>query len=83
MTSKFPLSPLAPAAFPVMTEVAGARMAVFASGMRYQGRDDLLLMAFDKGTSVAGMFTTSKAPSAPVDDGVEGAFLPEEPCEVS
>lgn len=67
MTSKFPLSPLAPAAFPVMTEVAGARMAVFASGMRYQGRDDLLLMAFDKGTSVAGMFTTSKAPSAPVD----------------
>ncbi|HAK61809.1 MAG TPA: bifunctional ornithine acetyltransferase/N-acetylglutamate synthase [Alphaproteobacteria bacterium] len=67
MASKFPLSPLAPAAFPVMPEVAGARMAVFASGMRYQGRDDLLLMAFDKGTSVAGMFTTSKAPSAPVD----------------
>lgn len=67
MPSKFPVSPLAPAAFPAMPEVAGARMAVFATGMRYQGRADLLLMAFDKGTSVAGMFTTSRAPSAPVD----------------
>ena len=67
MSSKFPVSPLAPAAFPAMPAVAGARMAVYASGMRYHGRDDLLLMTFEKGTSVAGMFTTSKAPSAPVD----------------
>jgi len=67
MSAKLPRSPLAPKKFPDMPPVAGVRLAVAASGMRYQGRDDLLLMAFDKGTSVAGMFTTSKAPSAPVD----------------
>ncbi|MFP5468661.1 MAG: bifunctional ornithine acetyltransferase/N-acetylglutamate synthase, partial [Alphaproteobacteria bacterium] len=67
MSAKLPRSPLAPPKFPDMPPVAGVRLAVAASGMRYQGRDDLLLMAFDKGTAVAGMFTTSKAPSAPVD----------------
>jgi len=67
MSAKLPRSPLAPKNFPKMLPVAGVRLATAASGMRYQGRDDLLLMAFDKGTAVAGMFTTSKAPSAPVD----------------
>lgn len=67
MSAKLPRSPLAPQNFPKMLPVAGVRLATAASGMRYQGRDDLLLMAFDKGTAVAGMFTTSKAPSAPVD----------------
>jgi len=67
MSAKLPRSPLAPPKFPDMPPIAGVRLAVTASGMRYQGRDDLLLMAFDKGTAVAGMFTTSKAPSAPVD----------------
>lgn len=67
MSAKLPRSPLAPQNFPKMLPVAGVRLATAASGMRYQGRDDLLLMVFDKGTAVAGMFTTSKAPSAPVD----------------
>ncbi|MGK2873035.1 MAG: bifunctional glutamate N-acetyltransferase/amino-acid acetyltransferase ArgJ [Alphaproteobacteria bacterium] len=67
MSAKLPRSPLAPKNFPKMLPVAGVRLATAASGMRYQGRDDLLLMVFDKGTAVAGMFTTSKAPSAPVD----------------
>ena len=67
MSARLPRSPLAPPKFPDMPPIAGVRLAVAASGMRYQGRDDLLLMAFDKGTAVAGMFTTSKAPSAPVD----------------
>ena len=67
MSARLPRSPLAPKKFPDMPPVAGVRLAVAASGMRYQGRDDLLLMAFDKGTVVAGMFTTSRAPSAPVD----------------
>ncbi len=67
MSAKLQRSPLAPKKFPDMPPLAGVRLAVAASGMRYQGRDDLLLMAFDKATAVAGMFTTSKAPSAPVD----------------
>ena len=33
----------------------------------YQGRTDVLLALFDKGTTVAGVFTRSKCPSAPVD----------------
>ncbi len=67
MSASSPRSPLAPKNFPEILPIAGVRLAVAASGMRYQGRDDLLLMAFDKGTVVAGMYTTSRAPSAPVD----------------
>ena len=67
MSAKSALSPLAPKKFPDLPPVSGVRLAAGASGMRYQGRDDLLLMAFDKGTQVAGLFTTSRAPSAPVD----------------
>lgn len=42
-------------------------MAVAATGVKYTGRPDLLLMRFAKGTQVAGVFTTSLCPSAPVD----------------
>lgn len=42
-------------------------MATAAAGIRYQGREDVLVMLFDKGTTVAGVFTTSKCPSAAVD----------------
>ena len=35
--------------------------------MKYQGRDDLLVVAMEEGTHVAGVFTKSKCPSAPVD----------------
>ena len=31
------------------------------------GRTDVMLALFDKGTTVAGVFTQSKCPSAPVD----------------
>ncbi len=61
------LSPLAPDRFPEMPAIAGAAMAVAATGIKYQGRPDLLLMRFAKGTQVAGVFTTSLCPSAPVD----------------
>lgn len=67
MSAKLPRSPLAPGKFPNMPPVAGVRMSTAASGMRYQGRDDLLLMAFDKGTAVAGMFTRSRMLSTAVD----------------
>ncbi|MCB2100516.1 MAG: bifunctional glutamate N-acetyltransferase/amino-acid acetyltransferase ArgJ [Rhodobacterales bacterium] len=61
------VSPLAPEAFPVLPPIGGVRMATAAAGLRYKGRDDLLLMAFDPGTTVGGVFTRSKTAAAPVD----------------
>jgi glutamate N-acetyltransferase/amino-acid N-acetyltransferase len=61
------ISPLAPAAFPDMPAVAGISFATAAAGIRYQGRTDVLLALFAKGTTVAGVFTRSRCPSAAVD----------------
>ena len=61
------ISPLAPAAFPEMPQIAGVRLATAAAGIRYPGRTDVLLALFDPGTTVAGVFTRSKCPSAAVD----------------
>ena len=61
------ISPLAPAAFPEMPQIAGVRLATAAAGIRYPGRTDVLLALFDPGTAVAGVFTRSKCPSAAVD----------------
>src|SRR5439155_24550199 len=38
-----------------------------APGIGYAGRTDVLLALLDPGTPVAGVFTRSKCPSAPVD----------------
>jgi glutamate N-acetyltransferase / amino-acid N-acetyltransferase len=61
------ISPLAPASFPEMPPIDGVRFATAAAGIRYPGRTDVLLALFDPGTAVAGVFTRSKCPSAPVD----------------
>jgi glutamate N-acetyltransferase/amino-acid N-acetyltransferase len=61
------VSPLAPAHFPDMPPVAGVKLATAAAGIRYPGRVDVLLALLDEGTTVAGVFTRSKCPSAPVD----------------
>src|SRR5262245_5661223 len=61
------VSPLAPTHVPDMPRIAGVRMATAAAGIRYKGRTDVLLAVFDKDTTVAGVFTKSKCPSAPVD----------------
>ena len=50
-----------------MPPVPGVRLATAAAGIRYAGRTDVLLALFDRGTAVAGVFTRSKCPSAPVD----------------
>jgi glutamate N-acetyltransferase/amino-acid N-acetyltransferase len=50
-----------------MPPVAGVRLATAAAGIRYPGRTDVLLALLDPGTAVAGVFTRSKCPSAPVD----------------
>src|SRR5690242_9890607 len=61
------VSPLAPTDVPEMPAIAGARLATAAAGIRYKGRTDVLLVLMDKGTAVAGVFTKSKCPSAPVE----------------
>jgi len=61
------VSPLAPQTTPEIPEIAGVRLATAAAGIRYANRTDVLLAVFDKGTSVAGVFTRSKCPSAPVE----------------
>ena len=61
------ISPLAPKKQPKMPAIEGVRIATAAAGIKYKGRTDLLAMAFDEGTAVAGVFTRSKCPSAPVD----------------
>jgi len=50
-----------------MPEVAGVRLATGAAGIKYKGRTDVLLALFDEGTTVAGVTTRSKCPSAPVE----------------
>jgi glutamate N-acetyltransferase / amino-acid N-acetyltransferase len=60
-------SPLGPAAFPSLPAVGGVRFAAAEAGIKYKNRRDVLLAVFDKGTTVAGVFTRSKCPSAPVD----------------
>jgi len=67
MAHDAPLSPLAPKSYPELPPIDGVRFAAGAAGVRYRGRTDVMLALFDKGTSVAGVFTKSKCPSAPVD----------------
>ena len=61
------ISPLAPQSYPELPEVDGARFSAGAAGVRYKGRTDVMIALLDKGTQVAGVFTKSKCPSAPVD----------------
>ena len=61
------VSPLAPEAVPQLGPLAGVKLAIAETGIRYKNRPDVLLATFPKGTSVAGTFTTSKSRSAPVD----------------
>ncbi len=60
-------SPLAPDAFPALPAVDGVRLAGVDSGLKDDGRRDLLLAAFPHGAAAAGVFTRSRCPSAPVD----------------
>jgi len=61
------ISPLAPAASPSLPEIAGVRVATAQAGIRYKNRTDVLYVALAEGTQVAGVFTRSRCPSAPVD----------------
>ena len=61
------VSPLAPKTIPQLPPVEGVRLATAAAGIRYAGRTDVMLAWFEPGTTVAGVFTRSKCPSAPVE----------------
>jgi glutamate N-acetyltransferase / amino-acid N-acetyltransferase len=61
------VSPLAPAGFPELPPIAGLQLATHEAGIRYAKRADLFLAELAEGTTVAGTFTKSLCPSAPVD----------------
>jgi glutamate N-acetyltransferase/amino-acid N-acetyltransferase len=60
-------SPLAPARFPDLPPIAGVRLAAYAAGIRYTGRNDMMVAELAPGSSIAGVFTRSQTPGAPVD----------------
>lgn len=60
-------SPLAPAAFPVLPDIPGVRLAVARAGYKAWDRCDLTFAALDEGSTVAGVTTTSKCPSPEVE----------------
>ena len=67
MAAPVPVSPLAPKTLPAMPPIAGLRFASGEAGIRYKGRTDVTVAVMPEGTAVAGVFTRSRCPSAPVD----------------
>lgn len=61
------VSPLAPKRFAKLPPLGGVELAAGEAGVRYKNRTDVMLAVFAPGTKVAGVFTKSKAASAPVD----------------
>src|SRR5215467_6566842 len=61
------ISPLAPARVPDLPAIDGVKLATAAAGIKYPNRTDVLMVLFEPGTTVAGVLTRSKCPSAPVD----------------
>ena len=62
------ISPLAPARFPDLPEIAGVTFASAAVGVKYEGRDDVMLALLAPGTTIAGVFTTSATRSSNILD---------------
>src|SRR5579864_6116380 len=60
------LSPLAPERFPDLPPIPGVRLAAYAAGVRYSGRDDVMLAELAPGSTVAGVLTQSTMPGQPV-----------------
>ncbi len=60
------ISPLAPERFPDLPPIAGVKLAVAHCGIRYRARTDLMVAVLDNAAPVAGVFTRSQMPGAPV-----------------
>ena len=75
------VSPLAPATLPDLPQIAGVRLSVAQAGVRYKGRNDVMLAELAPGTEIAGTFTTSATRAAPVldcQDKIAQAAKPDE-----
>ena len=59
-------SPFAPQAAPELPALKGVRLAACEAGIKYRGRRDLMLALLPPDTVAAGVLTTSKTASAPV-----------------
>jgi glutamate N-acetyltransferase/amino-acid N-acetyltransferase len=62
-----PRSPLAPKSLAQLPPIAGVRLSAGAAGIRYRGRNDVMLAVLAPETQVAGVLTRSKTASAPVE----------------
>lgn len=63
------ISPLVPkGGFPKLPVIQGVRFAAGQAGVKYAGRDDVMLVEVAAGSSVAGVFTRSATRAAPVLD---------------
>jgi glutamate N-acetyltransferase/amino-acid N-acetyltransferase len=60
------ISPLA-VQLPELPVISGVRLGATEAGLRYRNRPDLMMMELAVGTTVAGVFTSSRCPGAPVD----------------
>jgi len=61
------ISPLAPKTYPKLPAIDGVILGSVEAGIKYSGRRDLAVIYFERPASVAGVFTQSKCPSAPVE----------------
>lgn len=59
-------SRFAPKKIAKLPSVDGVKLSTAEAGIRYRGREDLLMAVLEPGTTVAGTFTRSKTASAPV-----------------
>ena len=69
------VSPLAPSRFPDIPAIKGVNFAFASAGIKYQGRNDVMLAILDPGTEIAGVFTSSSTRSFAVIDCEEKIHL--------
>ena len=69
------VSPLAPSRFPDIPAIKGVNFSSAAAGIKYQGRNDVMLAVLDPGTEIAGVFTSSSTRSFAVLDCEEKIHL--------
>ncbi len=62
------VSPLAPESFPKLPMINGITFSAVEAGIKYGGRNDVMLALLDPGSTVAGVFTKSATRSAAVLD---------------
>ena len=58
-------APLAPRRFAKLPEVPGVRIGTRSCGLHNLGRDDVMMVEFNRGTTVAGVMTRSLTAAAP------------------